>query len=510
MLKKKLLCFATVYTLAITTIGCSSNRDLFEPVESPEVSNLFYPQTVWSQSTQGSQEIYSQLVPCVNHNQLYIAGREGKVYSLNAANGDKNWTTDLSDEEENDTKRSARLSGGVSASDVFVTVGSENGYIYVLNRKDGTLYFKHYLGQEILSLPVFNASGDKLFVQDATGGITAYDLANKKVLWSSGDSATNLHLRTKAKLTVVGDELLVAGTSSGRLLMISQADGYILNQIQVGQNNGSSDLERISDVSSTPLILGDSIYSTAYNSGFIKYSLEKGAVVGKLDYHSSNDIAYDDNFFVISSENSVIYCVRRSDNVEAWANSQLLYRNVTAPTIYGNYAVVGDLEGYVYFINLNDGIIDAKIQVGDEPIYVQPIVVGNCLVIYSSSGRLEVVCYDPIDIVIAKKRFTDIEQVTGNTTALIAASTMSSDVSSGVSKGELEKRRAEARRIVAEIDRRQREAEAQYREYLRQKAEYEKRVAEYEKQKREQLSGFGLMPEAGVKSDDDVEYVEVE
>ena len=509
MLKKQFSCLVTVLALAFaSTTGCNSNKDLFAPVEAPEIKNIFEPTYVWSASTQGSDKFYSQLVPCISGRQLYIAGREGKVYSFDATNGDKTWVVDLSDEEENDNKRSARISGGVSASDHLLALGSENGYLYVLSKTDGSIYFKYYLGKEIVSVPAFNASGDKLFVQDSTGGVTAFDLNTKVAIWSTGDTSAALHLRTQAKPVVVGDELLVLGTSTGRMLLVSQQDGFVLNQIVVGQNNGSSDLERISDVSSTPLILGDSIYSTADNSGFVKYSLEKNAVVGKLSYNSSQDIAYDDNFFVVTADNGTVYCVRRSDNVELWANSQLRYRNVTAPTIYGNYAVVGDLEGFIYFINLNDGLIDSKISIGSDPIYVAPLVVGNCLVVYSSSGSVDVLCYDPIDIVIPKKRFTDLEQVTGNAAALIAAQAMSPAATGGVTKDDLEKRREEARKLVAQIQSRERQIEAQYREYLRQKAEYEKRVAEYEKQRREQLQSYGLDPDSGVSSDNDIEIVE--
>ena len=237
------------------------------------------------------------------------------------------------------------------------------------------------------------------------------------------------------------------------------------------------------------------MYTTAYNSGFVKYSLEKETVEGKLAYHSSKDIAYDDNFFVLTGDNGHVFCVRRSDNVEVWENPQLSYRNVTAPAIYGNYAVVGDLEGYLYFMNLNNGVIEYKIQISSSPIYVAPLV--------------DVLYYDPIDIVIPKKRYTDLEMVTGNTAALIAAQAMSPTAAgSGVTQEDLEKRRAEARKIVAQIEAQQRAAEAQYREYQRQKAEYERRVAEYEKKKREALSGYGLMPDSGIKSDSDEEYVE--
>lgn len=85
---------------------------------------------------------------------------------------------------------------------------------------------------------------------------------------------------------------------------------------------------------------------------------------------------------------------------------------------------------------------------------------------------------------------------------------MSPAATGGVTKDDLEKRREEARKLVAQIQSRERQIEAQYREYLRQKAEYEKRVAEYEKQRREQLQSYGLDPDSGVSSDNDIEIVE--
>lgn len=510
MFKKKLLCALAVAAFAFTNAGCNSNKDLFEPVESPEVENLFDVEPVWSQSTQGVDKYFSQLNPCISGETLYIAGRKGKVYSLAMRTGEEKWVVDLSDEEENDTKRSARLNGGMTASDHFVVVCSENGYVYVLNKADGSIYAKFYLGSEIVTMPAFSASGDKLFVLDSQGKLTAFDIAHKSMLWVSGDTTEALHFRSQSRPVAVGDELVVLGTASGRVMMISQRDGLVLNQFVVGQNNGSSDLERMSDVAATPLLLGENLYSTAYNAGFIKYSLERNAIVSRLNYHSTRDIAYDDNFFVLTGDNGHVYCVRRSDNVEMWVNSQLTYRNVTAPTIYGNYAVVGDLEGYIYFINLNDGVIDSKYQVSSDPIYVAPIVAGNCLVVYTANGTVDVVCYDPIEIVLPKKRFTDLEQVTGNTAALVAAQALSPSVGGSVTKEDLEKRRAEARKIVAQIEAQERAQRARYEEYQRQKAEYERRVKEYEKQRREQLSGYGLSVDEGVKSDSDDEFVEVD
>ncbi len=509
MIKTKLLKLFALSAFAFAIAGCSSNKDLFAPVESPEIDNAFSVDRVWSTGTQGTDGFYSQLVPCIYGNSMYVAGREGKVYAIDATSGSKIWTVDLDDEEENSNKRSARLNGGMTASSLYVAVGSENGYIYVLNRKDGSIYFKYYLGLEVLTRPAFSEDGTKLFVLDSKGSLNAFDLLQKERIWVSGDSTSDLHLRSQSKPLAVGNEMVIVGTPTGRVLMISQLDGFVLNQVVVGQNSGSSDLDRISDVSSTPLLLGSEMYTTAFNAGFVDYSFEKNAVIGRLAYHSSKDLAYDENYFVITGDNGHIYCVRRADNVEVWSNTQLSYRNVTAPTIYGNLVVVGDYEGYVYFLNLNNGKILSKISVSDDPIYVAPLIVGNNLVVYSSSGDVDVYNYDPQRLVIAKKEYNDAEAVSGNAAALTAAQSMKPTLSgSGITEEALEKRRAEARKLVAQIESQQRRMENEYREYQRRKAEYERQVKEYERKKREELTGFGLMPDAGVKSDSDVEFVE--
>ena len=188
MIKNKLLKLFAVSAVAFAIAGCSSNKDLFAPVESPEIDNAFKVDHVWSVGTQGTDRFFSQLVPCVYGHSMYVAGREGKVYAIDASSGKKIWTVDLSDEKENENKRSSRLNGGMSASEQYVAVGSENGYIYVLNRQNGSIYFKHYLGVEVLTRPAFSADGSKIFVLDAKGTLNAFDLLKKEKIWVSGDN----------------------------------------------------------------------------------------------------------------------------------------------------------------------------------------------------------------------------------------------------------------------------------------------------------------------------------
>ena len=102
MIKNKLIKAAISAAICLVISGCTSNKDLFEPVESPEVENVFEPLNVWSYSTQGSDDFFSQLTPVVSHSVMYVAGRDGKIYAINVKDGSKRWKIDLSDEDEND------------------------------------------------------------------------------------------------------------------------------------------------------------------------------------------------------------------------------------------------------------------------------------------------------------------------------------------------------------------------------------------------------------------------
>lgn len=500
--KKLVLC---VPFIMLSLGGCSGNKDLFAPVESPEIANKISVSEVWSASLGGSDKYFSSLAPAVTGANIYAASRNGDVCAINAQTGSKQWNTDLGSEEENDDRRSARLSGGVTAFASKVAVGSENGYIYVLDSATGKLLWKQYLENEIVTSPAFSLNGSRLFVLDSMGRLFCFDVYNGSRIWVSGDSSNKLRLRVQSKPVIVGDSYIFVGQASGKVQIISQENGAVVSEITVGSKSGSNELERVADVASTPLVLGESMYTTAYNSGFMNISLSSGTLLTKLGYRSSKDLAFDSNVFVITEDNGHISCISRADNHEIWTNSQLTYRNVTAPTIYGNYVVVGDLEGYVYFLNLADGRIVAKLDTDETPIYTAPKVVGSDVLIQTSGGDLECLRYDPSGQA-RSKLMAQTQELAAAGAGLDFGNPGGIYGVHGLTAEQLQQRRAEANRIVSQIEAHERAQAAQEREYRRQKAEYERRKAEYEAavkkaeaERRAEVSGFGIVP--GVKSD---------
>lgn len=501
MLKTKL---ALILPFAVAALaGCSSSDTRFEPVDPPNVDNQFKVQTVWSRSTGGVGDFYSELVPAIADNKVYVASRDGDVEAFDSLNGGSRlWSMDLGKLPENKEKRSARLSGGVSVHGSNLVVGSENGYVYLLNTADGAVKWKVDLKAEVVSRPVFNQSGDRLFVIDSEGNFTALDTLSGNKLWVTGDAPQALRLRAQATPRVVGDKYVLIGTSSGKVSVILQETGATVNLINVGESTGTNAFERLSDVSGSPLLLGNEMYAASFAGGMIDYDFGTYSYKSRLGYQSSRDFGFDESSLLITSDDGTVYCLNRADNSQRWANNQLGYRNVSAPVVYGNYAVVGDYEGYIYFMDLADGSIDYMDDIDSTAIYAAPQVYNGLLYVMAADGSLY--CLSLPDTRLAAQKELDNKQALASAAQGISLNypgVMDSGIyaPSSMDAEQLEARRAAIRKAVAQQEARIAAQRRAYEQQMRAKAEYEARKKAYEQERREQLSGFGIA--SGIRAD---------
>ena len=63
-------------------------------------------------------------------------------------------------------------------------------------------------------------------------------------------------------------------------------------------------------------------------------------------------------------------------------------RDVTAPTRYENALVVGDFEGYVHWLDPNDGRFLARERAAKQRIGAPPLVVGENVYVQGDDGTI--------------------------------------------------------------------------------------------------------------------------
>ncbi len=67
--------------------------------------------------------------------------------------------------------------------------------------------------------------------------------------------------------------------------------------------------------------------------------------------------------------------------------SEVTREKITAPAIQGDYAVVGDYDGYLHWLRLSDGAFAARARF-DEAIRAAPVVADGIAVVQDIDGGL--------------------------------------------------------------------------------------------------------------------------
>ncbi len=366
--------------------GCSNEVDVYQPVPAPIVENKINVQLVWSRSVgSGVGRYYSQLTPVFDEERIYAASRNGDVRAFNKVTGENIWHLDLDDEEENDDRRSARLSGGVALDDEHLYIASENGYLYTLNKEDGSLLWKANVGSEVLAVPT--SDNQKVYVLSVNGELFAYDVASGKKVWATGKDNNILSLRGNSNPVAISG-IVMYGTVDGKINFISAENGLLVRQLNVGVAHGKTNLARLNDVNSSPLILANEIYTVAFNGDLQGFILPKANTLWARQYASYQNMAYDLSDIALTDRDSHVYGIIRVDGSQRWVNTSLTYRNVTAPAYFKDYVLVGDYEGYLYWLDSATGEFAAMIEVDSDGLNTAPLPDEDLVYIQSKGGDL--------------------------------------------------------------------------------------------------------------------------
>jgi len=91
---------------------------------------------------------------------------------------------------------------------------------------------------------------------------------------------------------------------------------------------------------------------------------------------------------VVSDPAGTVWALDKSSGTSVWSNPSLARRSLTAPTVQGDYAVVGDFDGYLHWLRLDNGQEAARERVGGKALRAKPIVVDGILLVQNVEGEL--------------------------------------------------------------------------------------------------------------------------
>jgi len=359
--------------------GCSHSKSKTKP-DKPMVlvpiKARFEPRRVWSASLgKPEPKLRLGLAPAIDGNRVYGANPHGDVVALDLATGRQIW------------RRNFKLtfSGGPGAGNGLVLIGTSGGTMLALAASDGAERWRVQLNSELLAAAA--ATADLVVVRTVDGKLYGLNAADGQQRWVADQQVPRLSLRGTSAPLVAG-ELAISGFDNGRLMAVSLATGNTAWDVAVGQARGSSELQRLIDIDSRPVIDGDDLFAVAFQGRAVRLTRDTGHEIWSHEVSSYRGLAADALGVYVSTAEGAVVRLDRASGAERWRQQALLRRMLTAPVIQGSNVVVADIEGVIHWLSIEDGSFRARARSGSR-VTAAPLVSGNLLLVQTDKGVIE-------------------------------------------------------------------------------------------------------------------------
>lgn len=373
-----------IVLISITVFsGCSwfSKDDAFsvKPTELKDIENKIDFEVVATVSVGGGSEYnYVKLSPHILDALAFAASRDGKVVAYNLETGNQLWKV----------QTDYTFSAGPYAYENLVYVGDSNANVVALDKQTGKQQWSVTLSSEVLSKPI--VSDDMLVVRTADGSLFALDAQTGAQRWVFDRSMPVLTLRGTSD-PIINSGVVYAGLDNGKLVALDVTNGAVIWENQVAIGRGRSEVERIIDIDGTPVLQGEKIYVSSYRAKLGAYSIRDGREFWSRDISSYSGPYLDNDTILIADDDSNIWAVNSDNGASIWKQSDLVGRNTSKPNVYSDYAIIGDYEGYLHFIDKVTGEIVARIELFGSAIRQQAVVYKEFIICQSETGEIAVV-----------------------------------------------------------------------------------------------------------------------
>jgi len=226
-----------------------------------------------------------------------------------------------------------------------------------------------------------------VFVHSNDGRVTAFDVANGERRWFWTYDAPPLTVRGNDAV-VLGPGFVFVGNDDGTVSALSATDGQSVWSQPVAQVEGRSELDRMADIDGTPVLEGSTLYASSFKKQTIAIDAPTGRPIWLSQNGGAGRIGVGSDRLVVSDAAGTVYGLDKAGGNALWSQPALARRNLTGAAVHGDYAVIGDYDGYLHWLKLDNGEFAARARVGGKPLRAAPVVVDGVLVVQNTDGEL--------------------------------------------------------------------------------------------------------------------------
>jgi outer membrane protein assembly factor BamB len=354
--------------LAVT--GCGSSGPVVTPAELVEFKPTAAMKVLWRSDVDSAGK--NTYFPQVTGGIVYAVGEDGAVAGFDVSSGSTQAQIEAGE----------RITGGVGVGIGLVLVGTRRGEVLAFEMT-GKALWKAQLSSEVLARP--EAEDGIVVARTADGRVHGLDAATGKTKWLFQQRMPSLSVRSNTGLVVQRGGVF-AGFAGGRLVALALPTGSVAWEGIVALPRGATELERVADITSLPVIDFPRVCAVAFQGRVACFDVQRGSLLWAREASSIAGMAIGARHLYYTDDRSAVLALDKTNGASMWRQDKLTDRSVSAPLAVGRYVVVGDLEGYVHLLSAEDGSFAARIATDGSAISAPPVALGAASFVVQTRG----------------------------------------------------------------------------------------------------------------------------
>ncbi len=374
-MRQRLLISALLSTSLLA--GCASWFDSSsapKPTPLRDIASLQAVKAKWTST--GLGQVAPGFSPVYDKGNVVVADRNGLVLVLDALSGRETSRFELKRE----------LVSGAAVAGERILLGTGEGTLLAIDRHTGKTLWETPLTS--VTLEAAQVGGDTAVVRTNDSRLTGISVKDGSLLWSSTRLQPQLTVRDTGSMQVVGNEAVMVGMPAGKLVVTSLASGTTLWESAVANPRGATELERVTDVVSRPVLNGNDVCAVAYQGRVACFEARTGNLSWAREISSSRGVAMDVKNVYVTGEDGTVSAFDRTSGRNVWKLEDLKNRNVSGPVMLGRYVLVADVDGYAHLLSNESGAIVGRVRMDVDGWTGQPVSLGDSVLVQGRNGRL--------------------------------------------------------------------------------------------------------------------------
>ena len=373
---KRLAAALALLPLAFVAVGCAHKNRGEPPAALTSIEQTLDVRKLWSAKVGGkSERLRLGLRPATDGARIFAGSHAGEAISFDAQTGRKVWSV----------KTDLPLSAGPAYGEGSLAFGTTDGDLLLLDADTGAERWRVPVGSEVLAAPAIGPN--VVVLRTVDGRLRGFSSQDGSTLWTVEQNLPALTIRGNTVPRVAG-AFVVSGFNNGRVGAYNLSTGEAVWELAIANPAGATELDRLVDVGSGLSIVGDDVYVVGYQGRAVGIDLQTGVVLWQQDMSSYAGLGADVDKVYVTNDFDAVVALDRARGSTLWSQDALRRRDVTAPTRYENSLVVGDYDGYVHWLDPDDGHFIARAHAAGGRICAAPLVVGENVYVQADDGTV--------------------------------------------------------------------------------------------------------------------------